>query len=394
MSDTSSLTELARFVGQSQLVDARCGSRKARQRHRRAPAAGVRQRQRVSDLLAVVLTLSARTRRMVLPQVEVELDVFAPGGQRAVRMHASRIEARSGAAAAMPARRSAVRSSAAGLGDDDAVAAARLGLVDGGVGRGEQHFDRRRRICVAAMPMLTVAAAGPARSRSTLASKRLADALGDRRWPRRCVVSGSDEAELLAAHAEQLVGRPDAASATSAKALQHAVAGLVAEAVVDRLEVIEIEHQQRHGAAQRRRGGGRCARRNRRRRGGSSARSADRTARSCAARPRGAPCVMARNRMRGEGGVAEDEHMKPASQSGSTRLRADRERRDTATIAARTSISMREAREHDASAASATAELLAAVAPAARSAASAAEHGIEQRDDDDARTTCCRRRRE
>lgn len=43
-------------------------------------------RRRVSDLLAVVMTLSARTRRMVLPKVDIEIDVFAPGGKRAVRM--------------------------------------------------------------------------------------------------------------------------------------------------------------------------------------------------------------------------------------------------------------------------------------------------------------------
>jgi hypothetical protein len=43
-------------------------------------------RQRVSDLLGVVLTLSARTRRMVMPRVEIDLDVFGPKGQRAVRL--------------------------------------------------------------------------------------------------------------------------------------------------------------------------------------------------------------------------------------------------------------------------------------------------------------------
>jgi hypothetical protein len=41
---------------------------------------------RVSDLLGVVLTLSARTRRMIMPKVEIDLDVFGPGGQRAVRI--------------------------------------------------------------------------------------------------------------------------------------------------------------------------------------------------------------------------------------------------------------------------------------------------------------------
>jgi hypothetical protein len=86
MSDTSSLTELARFVGQSRLIDADAGaSRRAVNdivdHVGRRPA-----RQRVSDLLAVVLMLSARTRRMVLPKVEIDLDVFSPTGERAVRI--------------------------------------------------------------------------------------------------------------------------------------------------------------------------------------------------------------------------------------------------------------------------------------------------------------------
>ena len=37
-------------------------------------------------LLGAVLALSARTRRMVLPKVEIDLDVFAPGGGRAVQV--------------------------------------------------------------------------------------------------------------------------------------------------------------------------------------------------------------------------------------------------------------------------------------------------------------------
>jgi len=84
MSDTSSLTELARFVGQSKLADA-TASRKAVNdivSHMMRPQGP----QRVSDLLAVVLALSARTRRMILPQASVDLDVFGPGGQRAVRI--------------------------------------------------------------------------------------------------------------------------------------------------------------------------------------------------------------------------------------------------------------------------------------------------------------------
>jgi hypothetical protein len=87
MSDTSSLSELARFVGQSGVIASDAGA------NRRAVndiimhlSTREPKKQRVSDLLGVVLALSARTRRMIMPRVEVELDVFAPGGQRAVRI--------------------------------------------------------------------------------------------------------------------------------------------------------------------------------------------------------------------------------------------------------------------------------------------------------------------
>ncbi|MCB9993990.1 MAG: hypothetical protein H6873_10075 [Hyphomicrobiaceae bacterium] len=41
---------------------------------------------RIGDLLGTVLALSARTRRMVQPRATVELDVFAPGGRRAIHI--------------------------------------------------------------------------------------------------------------------------------------------------------------------------------------------------------------------------------------------------------------------------------------------------------------------
>jgi hypothetical protein len=86
MSEFSSLTELARFVGQSGMigtdaVESRRAVNDIVGRFRKLPT-----KQHVSDLLAVVLTLSARTRRMVMPRVEIDLDVFAPGGHRAVRV--------------------------------------------------------------------------------------------------------------------------------------------------------------------------------------------------------------------------------------------------------------------------------------------------------------------
>ena len=86
MSDTSSLTQLARFVGQSALTAS------DPQEHRRAMDAIIGnlapklQRRSVGELLGVVLALSARTRRMVMPQVAIDLDVFCPDGRRAVKV--------------------------------------------------------------------------------------------------------------------------------------------------------------------------------------------------------------------------------------------------------------------------------------------------------------------
>ena len=82
MSDTSSLKELARFVGQSDLnaVDVR-----VRQAAVNAIAQSFMPKRRsVSDLLGTVLALSARTRRVVLPHVGIDIDVFSPGGTRAI----------------------------------------------------------------------------------------------------------------------------------------------------------------------------------------------------------------------------------------------------------------------------------------------------------------------
>lgn len=87
MSDTSSLSDLARFIGQSGVIASDAGADRRAVNDiidhlsNRKP-----QKQKVSDLLGVVLTLSARTRRMILPRVGIDLDVFGPGGHRAVRI--------------------------------------------------------------------------------------------------------------------------------------------------------------------------------------------------------------------------------------------------------------------------------------------------------------------
>lgn len=86
MSEYSTLSELARFVGRSELA---ADDPATRRRVVESIAARLEPRpahRRIADLLGVVLTLSARTRRMALPQVNIELDVFSPNGGRAVRI--------------------------------------------------------------------------------------------------------------------------------------------------------------------------------------------------------------------------------------------------------------------------------------------------------------------
>lgn len=86
MSDTTALTDLARFIGQSQLAGddaAAWGLDSGKQTTQLRPRAA---RRGVGDLLGVVLTLSARTRRTMMPKVEIELDVFTPDGERAVKL--------------------------------------------------------------------------------------------------------------------------------------------------------------------------------------------------------------------------------------------------------------------------------------------------------------------
>lgn len=84
MSERSALTELASFIGRSSLASEDMAVRNR-------ALAGITGRmlprkRTVGDLLGVVLALSARTRRMVQEPVSIDIEVFAPGGARAVRM--------------------------------------------------------------------------------------------------------------------------------------------------------------------------------------------------------------------------------------------------------------------------------------------------------------------
>ena len=87
MSETStSLTELARFASPSKLS---ADDLALRRRTIEAISVGLKpslQRRGVGDLLGVVLVLSARTRRMVMPRANIDIDVFSPSGTRALRM--------------------------------------------------------------------------------------------------------------------------------------------------------------------------------------------------------------------------------------------------------------------------------------------------------------------
>jgi len=86
MSDTTPLTELANFVAKSPLVshdefEHRTAVNAIADNLAFRPA-----RQKVTDLLSIVMALSARTRRMVQPTIEVDLDVFSPNNKRAVKL--------------------------------------------------------------------------------------------------------------------------------------------------------------------------------------------------------------------------------------------------------------------------------------------------------------------
>ncbi|WP_338723799.1 hypothetical protein [Devosia sp. XK-2] len=85
MSERTALVELANFIGRSPLASPDMDVRNkalAGMTGRMLP----RQKRSVGDLLGVVMALSARTRRMAHEPARVEIDVFAPDGQRALRL--------------------------------------------------------------------------------------------------------------------------------------------------------------------------------------------------------------------------------------------------------------------------------------------------------------------
>lgn len=88
MSDMTPLNRLAQFEGTSALASDDAATRDSALRTMLKGLEAPRPvHRRVTDLLGVVMALSARTRRMVMPRVGVDMDVFAPGGKRAVILH-------------------------------------------------------------------------------------------------------------------------------------------------------------------------------------------------------------------------------------------------------------------------------------------------------------------
>ncbi|NOZ31631.1 MAG: hypothetical protein GXP01_00845 [Alphaproteobacteria bacterium] len=83
MSDLSSLKELAKFVGRSAAgapPASHNGLALKIDQHGRPT------RPKVTEMLGVVLALSARTRRMAREPVIIDLDVFTPDGHRAIKL--------------------------------------------------------------------------------------------------------------------------------------------------------------------------------------------------------------------------------------------------------------------------------------------------------------------
>src|SRR5919106_3528386 len=136
-------------------------------------------------------------------------------------------------------------------GGDDPVAALELGLVEGLVGGPQQLLGRGGVLGEAGQadgdgqphpPTVAVAA-------ERLAVGGPAELLGHGQAALQ-VGLGQDEHELLAAVAGEGVDVADAAGDPAPELDQHLVAPLVAEAIVDQLEVVDVQHEQGQDAAE------------------------------------------------------------------------------------------------------------------------------------------------
>ena len=91
MSNTDALGELAALVGKPVLSSEFEAARRRVINGSDLVMENRPLRRRASDLIGAVLALSARTRRVVQPSVEIDLDVFTPEGRRAVVVHYNRL---------------------------------------------------------------------------------------------------------------------------------------------------------------------------------------------------------------------------------------------------------------------------------------------------------------
>lgn len=86
MSNINALTELAKFVAKSPHASDSAIVRRRAMDSLKESVNPTPMHQKVTDLLGTVMALSARTRRVLQPKVEIDLDVFAPDNNRAVVM--------------------------------------------------------------------------------------------------------------------------------------------------------------------------------------------------------------------------------------------------------------------------------------------------------------------
>lgn len=87
MSNKSALSELAAFVAKSPLAADDDATRQAAVRALGNNLMAKPMHKKVNDLLAAVIVLSARSRRMVQPGVNIDIDVFSPKSDRAVKLN-------------------------------------------------------------------------------------------------------------------------------------------------------------------------------------------------------------------------------------------------------------------------------------------------------------------
>ena len=118
-----------------------------------------------------------------------------------------------------------------------------LGAIERGVGGSIERVEIESGLRGSAVPMLTVAATGwpstccAASAKASRTRSAISTAMSGG-------TPGSSADKFVATHAADEIERPQRFRRAMAENGQHAVAGAVAEAVVDALEIVEIEQQQ------------------------------------------------------------------------------------------------------------------------------------------------------